>query len=84
MFVCRNHMWDYDSAKKNFSLGFIKHIITFQQVWLSLATEYIERLQVNWPKVVSFAFNDKCNPDDDALGAQIVKVRDDLELKKRT
>ena len=45
------------------------------QVWLSLATEYIERLQVNWLKVVSFAFNDKCNPDDDALGAQIVKVR---------
>ena len=24
--------------------------------------------------MVQFAFNDKCNPDDDALGAQIVKV----------
>lgn len=49
--------------------------VSYYQVWLALATKYIESLQLDWNKVVQFAFNDKCNPDDDALGAQIVKVR---------
>ncbi|KAF6030165.1 TBC1D30 [Bugula neritina] len=43
------------------------------QIWLSLATRYIKDLRIDWNKVLQFAFNDKCNPDDDALGAQIVK-----------
>ncbi|KAF6024896.1 TBC1D30 [Bugula neritina] len=42
-------------------------------IWLSLATRYIKDLRIDWNKVLQFAFNDKCNPDDDALGAQIVK-----------
>ncbi|XP_067935061.1 TBC1 domain family member 30-like [Watersipora subatra] len=42
-------------------------------VWLALATRYIDSLQLDWNRVIQFAFNDKCNPDDDALGAQIVK-----------
>jgi len=46
------------------------------QIWLSLATRYIKDLRIDWNKVLQFAFNDKCNPDDDALGAQIVKVRE--------
>ena len=43
-------------------------------MWQSLANEYVRSLQLDWQKVIQFAFNDKCNPDDDALGAQIVKV----------
>ena len=45
-----------------------------RKVWLSLASQYISSLQLDWNKVLQFAFNDKCNPDDDAFGVQIVKV----------
>ncbi|KAL3318613.1 hypothetical protein Ciccas_002736 [Cichlidogyrus casuarinus] len=45
-----------------------------RKIWCSLAENHIKnQRQCDWPSVVQFAFNDKSNPDDDALGVQIVK-----------
>ncbi|XP_033105562.1 uncharacterized protein LOC117107863 isoform X2 [Anneissia japonica] len=44
-----------------------------KEVWLSLADRHIRHLKIDWKKTVRFAFNDRSNPDDDALGIQIVK-----------
>ncbi|XP_074645749.1 TBC1 domain family member 30-like [Tubulanus polymorphus] len=44
-----------------------------KKVWLSLADNHIQSLQVDWEKTTRFAFNEKSNPDDNKLGRQIVK-----------
>ncbi|XP_036368894.1 uncharacterized protein LOC115223845 isoform X1 [Octopus sinensis] len=44
-----------------------------RKVWLSLADHYIKEIHLDWEKTVRFAFNDRCNPDDNKLGLQIVK-----------
>lgn len=44
-----------------------------KKVWLSLSDNYIHEIHVDWEKTVRFAFNDRCNPDDNKLGLQIVK-----------
>lgn len=44
-----------------------------RRIWLALSKRYIQSLHISWSKTVRFAFNEKSNPDDDALGLQIVK-----------
>ena len=46
--------------------------IHFLQLWLILAESKLGHL--DWKKTCQFCFNERCNPDDDDLGAQIVKV----------
>ena len=48
------------------------HIIC--QVWLALADRYLQSNAIDWDKTLRFAFNEHSNPDDDSMGAQIVKV----------
>lgn len=45
------------------------------QLWLTLSERFIESRNINWSKTSKFCFNEKCNPEDDSLGTQIVKVR---------
>ncbi|MGH0168218.1 UNVERIFIED_CONTAM: hypothetical protein FKN15_054086 [Acipenser sinensis] len=45
----------------------------FQQVWLTLADQYLHTISIDWDKTMRFAFNDRSNPDDDTMGIQIVK-----------
>ncbi|TNN50661.1 TBC1 domain family member 30 [Liparis tanakae] len=45
----------------------------FQQVWLTLADQYLHSISIDWEKTLRFAFNERSNPDDDSLGIQIVK-----------
>jgi hypothetical protein len=42
---------------------------------MSLATNYIREIHLDWDKTCRFAFNNCSNPDDDQLGIQIVKVK---------
>ncbi|GAB1606315.1 uncharacterized protein LOC115223845 isoform X2, partial [Argonauta hians] len=44
-----------------------------RKVWLNLADHYVSEIHLDWEKTVRFAFNDRCNPDDNKLGLQIVK-----------
>ncbi|CAF4922767.1 unnamed protein product, partial [Rotaria sp. Silwood1] len=44
-----------------------------QKLWISLATNYIREIHLDWDKTCRFAFNNFSNPDDDQLGIQIVK-----------
>ncbi|CAF3320973.1 unnamed protein product [Rotaria socialis] len=44
-----------------------------QKLWISLATNYIREIQLDWDKTCRFTFNNFSNPDDDQLGIQIVK-----------
>ncbi len=50
------------------------------QMWLALADRYVASLRLDWEKTRRFAFNERSNPDDNKLGAQIVKV---MSLKMR-
>lgn len=49
-------------------------------MWLALADRYVASLRLDWEKTRRFAFNERSNPDDNKLGAQIVKV---MSLKMR-
>ncbi|VEL18659.1 unnamed protein product [Protopolystoma xenopodis] len=44
-----------------------------QRIWLALADHQIASQHVDWTYVCRVAFNERMNPDDDSLGAQIVK-----------
>ncbi|CAM9877056.1 unnamed protein product [Lampetra fluviatilis] len=44
-----------------------------RRVWLTLADQYLESNAIDWEKTLRFAFNDRSNPDDESMGAQIVK-----------
>ncbi|KAF4792361.1 TBC1 domain family member 30 [Turdus rufiventris] len=45
----------------------------FQQVWLTLADQYLHSIAIDWDKTMRFTFNERSNPDDDSMGIQIVK-----------
>ncbi|CAG2114859.1 unnamed protein product, partial [Medioppia subpectinata] len=42
-------------------------------LWITLAERHIQTRQINWSITSRFCFNEKENPDDEALGVQIVK-----------
>ncbi|XP_022702208.1 uncharacterized protein LOC111267900 isoform X1 [Varroa jacobsoni] len=44
-----------------------------RQLWLTLADRYIVYRQLDWPATCRSCLNERTNPDDDALGVQIVK-----------
>ncbi|CAF0839672.1 unnamed protein product [Didymodactylos carnosus] len=44
-----------------------------QKLWISLASNYIREICLDWNKIQSFAFNNCTSSDDDELGIQIVK-----------
>ncbi|XP_053200324.1 TBC1 domain family member 30-like isoform X1 [Panonychus citri] len=44
-----------------------------KKLWLTLSERFIESRNINWSKTSKFCFNEKCNPEDDSLGTQIVK-----------
>ncbi|CAF1157087.1 unnamed protein product [Didymodactylos carnosus] len=44
-----------------------------QKLWISLASNYIREIRLDWNKIRKFAFNNCANSDDDELGIQIVK-----------
>uniref|UniRef100_UPI00358F2058 TBC1 domain family member 30 n=1 Tax=Myxine glutinosa TaxID=7769 RepID=UPI00358F2058 len=44
-----------------------------KRVWLALADRYLQTNAIDWDKTLRFAFNEHSNPDDDSMGAQIVK-----------
>uniref|UniRef100_A0A8C4Q940 TBC1 domain family, member 30 n=1 Tax=Eptatretus burgeri TaxID=7764 RepID=A0A8C4Q940_EPTBU len=44
-----------------------------KRVWLALADRYLQSNAIDWDKTLRFAFNEHSNPDDDSMGAQIVK-----------
>jgi hypothetical protein len=43
-------------------------------LWLTLAEQHLLRIGVDWSDVERNCFNDRINPDDEDLGAQIVRV----------
>lgn len=47
--------------------------VSSPQLWLILAENKLSHL--DWKKTSQFCFNERSNPDDDNLGAQIVKVK---------
>src|SRR5437867_1188403 len=47
-----------------------EHIL---QLWLTLANNYLQSLEVSWDEIRQSAFSDRPNPDDDKLGLQIIK-----------
>ncbi|CAG2164157.1 unnamed protein product [Oppiella nova] len=44
-------------------------------LWITLAERHIQTRQINWSITSRFCFNEKENPDDEALGVQIVKYK---------
>ena len=44
-----------------------------RKLWVGLAENYLSSNRINWSTVVKTAFNEKINPDDSALGQQIIK-----------
>ena len=57
--------------------------MTVSQLWISLASNYIREIHLDWSKTCRFAFNNCSNPDDDQLGIQIVKVNYSRKKKNR-
>ena len=49
-------------------------VFFFFKVWLAMADNHLEKINIDWDKTLKFAFNERSNPDDDTLGMQIVKV----------
>ena len=47
---------------------------SYVQLWLTLAEQHLLRIGVDWSDVERNCFNDRINPDDEDLGAQIVRV----------
>lgn len=44
-----------------------------KKIWLTLAERYLASRDLDWEATARFCFNERCNPDDDNLGVQIVK-----------
>lgn len=44
-----------------------------KKMWLTLAERYLASRELDWESTARFCFNERCNPDDDNLGVQIVK-----------
>lgn len=44
------------------------------QLWLTLAEQHLLRIGVDWTEAERNCFNDRINPEDEDLGAQIVRV----------
>ncbi|XP_077540799.1 uncharacterized protein LOC144153039 isoform X1 [Haemaphysalis longicornis] len=44
-----------------------------KKIWLTLAERYLASRNLDWESTARFCFNERCNPDDDNLGVQIVK-----------
>ncbi|XP_074596600.1 TBC1 domain family member 30-like isoform X2 [Brevipalpus obovatus] len=44
-----------------------------KKLWLTLSERHVESRKIVWSSTAKFCFNDKCNPEDDSLGTQIVK-----------
>lgn len=46
---------------------------SFVQMWITIANRYISQLPFDWDKIKKMLLLDRFNPDEEALGAQIVK-----------
>jgi hypothetical protein len=56
------------------AIGVFESTFRYPQLWLTLAEQHLLRIGVDWSDVERNCFNDRINPDDEDLGAQIVRV----------
>lgn len=53
----------------------LRPFIRGKQLWLTLAERHLDQRGIDWKQAEKLCFNEWSNPDDEELGIQIVKVR---------